>query len=308
MTEQPSVLIVGTGALACLFAARLANAGIPVIMLGTWREGLQALRQNGVQLVNREGREQAFPVQVAEDIRDLSGTRHALVLVKSWQTRRAARQLSECLDANGLALSLQNGLGNQEQLIQALGPERVSLGVTTTGATLLGPGRVRPAGEGSIILGNHPHLAPFEELLCSAGFALEKSEDTSSLLWSKLVINAAINPLTALLNVTNGELLNRPAAHDLLASTAREVAAVATALNIRLSYADPVVACETVAQRTALNRSSMLQDLQRGAPTEIDSICGAIVHAGKGAGIPTPINWTLWQLVKARVEGTTTQP
>jgi 2-dehydropantoate 2-reductase len=147
-----------------------------------------------------------------------------------------------------------------------------------------------------------------EELLCSAGFALEKSEDTSSLLWSKLVINAAINPLTALLNVTNGELLNRPAARDLLASTAREVAAVAAALNIRLSYPDPVVACETVAQRTALNRSSMLQDLQRGAPTEIDSICGAIVHAGEEAGIPTPINWTLWQLVKARVERTTTQP
>jgi len=307
MTGQPSVLIVGTGALACLFAARLSNAGIPVTMLGTWKEGLQALRQNGVRLVNSEGGEQTFPVQVAEDTRDVSGTRHALVLVKSWQTGRAARQLSECLDASGLALSLQNGLGNREQLVEALGPERVALGVTTAGATLLGPGRVRSAGEGSLVLGNHPRLAPFMKLLYRSGFALEESEDTSSLLWSKLVINAAINPLTALLNVTNGELLNRPAACDLLADTAGEVAAVAAALDIQLSYPDPVAACQAVAQRTAANRSSMLQDLQRGAPTEIDAICGAITAAGEEAGIPTPINRTLWQLVKARVEGTISQ-
>lgn len=306
MTEPPSVLIVGTGALACLFAARLSNAGVAVIMLGTWRAGLQALRQNGVRLVSSEDREQAFPVQVAEDAEDASGTRHALVLVKSWQTGRAARQLSECLDANGLALSLQNGLGNREQLVEALGPDRVALGVTTAGATLLGPGRVRPAGEGSTVLGKHPRLAPLEELLSHAGFTIEKSDDTSSLLWSKLIINAAINPLTALLDVTNGELLNRPAARALLAGTAREVAAVAAALDIRLSYPDPVAACEVVAQRTAANRSSMLQDLQRGAPTEIEAICGAIVQAGERAGIPTPINRTLWQLVKARVEGTAT--
>jgi len=307
MTEQAPVLIVGTGAMACLFAARLSSAGVPVLMSGTWRAGLQALRQEGVRLVSSEGNQQAFPVQVADE-RCGSSVHHALVLVKSWQTERAARQLSECLEPNGLALSLQNGLGNQERLVQALGPERVALGVTTAGATLLGPGRVRPAGEGSIVLGKHPRLAPLAELLCSAGFVIEESADTNSLLWSKLVINAAVNPLTALLNVSNGELLKRPAARALLASTAREAAAVATALDIQLSYQDPVAVCEAVAQRTAANRSSMLQDLQRGAPTEIDAICGAIVQAGEGAGIPTPINRTLWHLVKARVEGVATQP
>jgi 2-dehydropantoate 2-reductase len=307
MTKQTPVLIVGTGAMACLFAAKLSGAGVPVLMSGTWRAGLQALRQEGVRLVDSQGNQQVFPVQVAEGG---CGSRvcHALVLVKSWQTGRAARQLSECLEANGLALSLQNGLGNQERLVQALGPERVALGVTTAGATLLGPGRVRPAGEGSIVLGKHPRLAPLAELLGSAGFVIEESADTNSLLWSKLVINAAVNPLTALLNVPNGELLNRPAARALLAEAAREAATVATALDIQLSYQDPVAVCEAVAQRTAANRSSMLQDLQRGAPTEIDAICGAIVHAGEGAGIPTPINRTLWHLIKARVEGTATQP
>jgi len=307
MTKQTPVLIVGTGAMACLFAAKLSGAGVPVLMSGTWRAGLQALRQEGVRLVDSQGNQQVFPVQVAEGG---CGSRvcHALVLVKSWQTGRAAQQLGECLEADGLALSLQNGLGNQERLVQALGPERVALGVTTAGATLLGPGRVRPAGEGSIVLGKHRRLAPLAELLGSAGFVIEESADTNSLLWSKLVINAAVNPLTALLNVPNGELLNRPAARALLAEAAREAATVATALDIQLSYQDPVAVCEAVAQRTAANRSSMLQDLQRGAPTEIDAICGAIVQAGEGAGIITPINRTLWHLIKARTEGTLTQP
>ena len=134
MTKQTPVLIAGTGAMACLFAAKLSGAGVPVLMSGTWRAGLQALRQEGVRLVDSQGNQQVFPVQVAEGG---CGSRvcHALVLVKSWQTGRAARQLSECLEANGLALSLQNGLGNQERLVQALGPERVALGVTTAGAT-----------------------------------------------------------------------------------------------------------------------------------------------------------------------------
>ena len=307
MTKPSPLLIVGTGAMACLFAARLSSASVPVIMLGTWQAGLNALRQKGVRLFLSDGQELAFPVLVAEDTNQCRAN-YALILVKSWQTGHAAQQLSECLDENGLALTLQNGLGNQEQLAQVLGTERVVSGVTTSGATLLAPGFVRPAGEGSIILANHPRLGPLEELLCRAGFAIEKSADTRSLLWGKLLINAAINPITALLGIPNGELLNRPTARALLADTAREVAAVAAALNIPLPYADPVRTCEAVAQRTAANRSSMLQDLQRGAPTEIDAICGAIVRAGEKTGIPTPINQTLWQLVKARVEGTETQP
>jgi 2-dehydropantoate 2-reductase len=99
--------------------------------------------------------------------------------------------------------------------------------------------------------------------------------------------------------VPNGELLARNPARSLLQATAREAAGVATAKGIRLPYPDPVVAVETIARRTGSNRSSMLQDVERGAPTEIDAICGAIVQTGEQTGIPTPINRTLWQLVSA---------
>jgi 2-dehydropantoate 2-reductase len=296
-----AVLIAGTGALACLFAARLACAGIAVTLLGTWRQGLEALREDGVRLAGADGSESAFPVLATADPADCGGAQAALVLVKSWQTERAARQLATCLSPQGVALTLQNGLGNREALEQALGTQRVALGVTTTGATLLGPGQVRPGGEGAISIGTHPRLTPLANSLRKAGFAVEVVAESGALLWSKLVINAAINPLTALLRVPNGELLARPDAQTLMATVAREAAAVATALGYRLTYPDPVAAAKEVAQRTATNTSSMLQDVQRGAPTEIDAICGAIVAAGAEHGIPVPVNRTLWLLIKALV-------
>jgi 2-dehydropantoate 2-reductase len=298
-TPDSPLLIVGTGALASLFAARLAAAGLAVKMLGTWPEGLRALRAGGVRLVEPDGREIQARVQVAEDPSACRGTRFALVLVKSWQTARAARQLRACLAEDGLALTLQNGLGNREALAQALGAARVALGVTTTGASLLNPGWVRLAGNGAITLGEHPRLGPLAVLLGAAGFTVETVADTSSLLWGKLVVNAAINPLTALLDAPNGELLARPAGRALLAAVANEAAAVAAALGVRLPYPDPVAAVEDVARRTGANFSSMLRDVQRGAPTEIDAINGAIVQAGERAGVPVPLNRALWLLIKS---------
>jgi 2-dehydropantoate 2-reductase len=285
--------------MACLFAARLAAVGRPVQLLGTWQEGLEALRTHGVRLVGTDEAERGYPVRATADLADCAGAPFALVMVKSWQTQRAARQLAGCLSADGLAVTLQNGLGNREKLAEALGEQRVALGVTTSGATLVGPGRVRPGGEGTLSLGAHPRLGPLPDLLREAGFAVEIVREADDLLWSKLVVNAAINPLTALLRVPNGELPARPAARTLLGAAAQEAAAVAEALGRRLTYPDPVAAAESVARRTALNHSSMLQDVSRGALTEIDAICGAIVAAGEGCGIPTPVNRTLWLLITA---------
>ena len=304
MSEKPpAILIVGTGALANLFAARLARVGVQVTMLGTWPAGLAALAEKGVHLVEAGGGELSYPVRATADPGEAAPASLALVLVKSWQTARAARQLAACLAPDGLALSLQNGLGNRETLAAELGPERVALGTTTTGATLLGPGQVRPGGEGVVSLEAHPRLAPLVAMLEKAGFAVETAPDVDALLWGKLAINAAINPLTALLRVANGELLRRPSARTLMGEAAREVAMVAAQEGVALSFPDPVAAAENVAHRTASNRSSMLQDVLRGAPTEIDAICGAVVRAGEGHGLPTPVNRALWLLVRAVAEG-----
>lgn len=310
--EMNHILIVGTGALATLFAARLAQAGHSITMLGTWREGLEALRKQGARLVDANGREHQFAVQAIHDPRECRGVKHALVLVKSWQTERVAAQLNECLARDGVVVTLQNGLGNREILAQALDSfaaeinreknSRVALGVTTTGATLLGPGSARAGGEGTISIERHPALGPVEVALRSANFDVNIVEDAQSLIWGKLVINAAINPLTALLRVPNGDLLKRPSARALMQTLAAEAAQVAEAEGIRLPFHDPVAAAEEVARKTSANHSSMLQDVLRGAPTEIDAICGAVVQAAQKHNISAPANWSCWKLVKAMTE------
>jgi 2-dehydropantoate 2-reductase len=296
------ILIVGTGALGTLFAARLAQAGYGVTMLGTWKAGLDALRREGARLVDAEGNEHQHRVQATDDPRQCRGIKHALVLVKAWQTERVARQLPECLVEDGLAVTLQNGLGNREILAQSLGWDRAVLGTTTTGATLLGPGLVKAGGEGIVSMEQNPVLGPIEAALKSAKFNVHLVEDAQSLIWGKLVINAAINPLTAILRIPNGKLLERPSACEIMGTLATEVAQVAQAAGIDLPFSDPVAAAQEVARKTALNHSSMLQDILRGAPTEIDAICGAVVRTAETHNIRTPANWSCWKLVKALTE------
>lgn len=297
--DAPPILIAGTGALAILFAGRLCAAGQPVCLLGSWPAGLKALRADGVRLVDANGLERRYPVRVASHPQDCRGVRYALVLRKAWQTDATAQQLAECLAEDGLALTLQNGLGNAEVLAARLGDARVAVGVTTTGATLLGPGLARAGGEGVISLQRHSRLGALQSALQRAGFALNVVDDAAGLLWGKLVINAAINPITALLRIPNGALLERLDAHHLMKALARETAAVAHALGVSLPFDDPAAEAEAVARKTAANYSSMVQDMLRGAPTEIDAICGAVVRAAATCGMAAPLNDVMWRLVRA---------
>jgi 2-dehydropantoate 2-reductase len=253
-----------------------------------------------------DGHQFRIPVLASNDPRDCAGAELALVLVKSWQTERAAHQLRECLAADGLALTIQNGLGNREILVEHLGASRVALGSTTTGATLLGPGLAKAGGEGTLSIEGHDRLGPLQQALRRAGFRLDVVQDARALIWSKLVVNSAINPLTAILRVPNGQLLERPAAREMLHALALETAAVAQAEQIDLANSDPVQLVENVARGTAANHSSMFQDIQRGAPTEIDAICGAVTRAGLQHSIPTPFNTACWRLVQALSEGSGT--
>ncbi len=291
------VTIAGTGAMACLFGAKLAPFA-EVTLLGTWEQGIAAIRERGIIL--EEG-EQETRVRVGATCApsDCAGTELALVLVKSWQTDRAARQLAGCLVPDGLALTLQNGLGNLEQMQALLGPERSALGVTAQGATLLGPGHVRMGGKGPTDVGEHPRAQPAVSLLLQAGFETRLAGRVESLVWGKLVINAGINALTALMRIPNGALLESPELTDLMEAAARETAAVAAAKGIALLYPDPAARVREVARATAANRSSMLQDVLRGAPTESDAINGAVMQEGERLGVPTPVNEVLWKLMGA---------
>ncbi len=295
MASTPKVTIIGTGALGCLFAARLSRVA-EVGVFGSWAEGLEAIGRDGIEV--RAGRGLIRERVAIEGQPGGSGLSNlVLVLVKAWQTRAVAPIVARFLSPRGVVLTLQNGVGNLETLEEACGRGRVIAGATGVGATLLAPGVVRHAGGDEVILPEGDAGRRAAESLLAAGFEVRFATGTDGLLWGKLVVSAALNPVGALFGKTNGELVEHTEARSLMERSAREVAAVAAARGIALPFSDPVARVLEVAERTARNRCSMLQDLAAGRPTEIDAICGAVIRAAEAASVPVPVNRELWQSV-----------
>lgn len=291
--------IIGTGAMGSLLAAYLAPHA-EVTVLGTWQEAVDAINAHGVQL-ERDGQNHFVSVRATSNPSTLHDIDTAIVAVKAHQTERAARWASEILKPKGIALTLQNGLGNYEILAQHVGQGRAAMGVTMQGATLIGAGHVRHAGHGLTTLAStrktHAPLKELAELFNQAGIETHLAEDVQSLMWGKLVINSAINALSAIYRVPNGWLVENPETRALMSAAARETADVASALGITLPYHDPAERAIQVATATASNKSSTLQDVLRGAPTELDRINGAVVREGKRLGVPTPVNEQLLRVM-----------
>lgn len=294
-----SILIYGSGAMACLAAARLSAAGADVVMLDAWEDGIRAL-ENGVALTTPDGETHIHPVRAVTLPSPEFDPSFALVLVKSWQTAQAASVLANCLSPTGMAVTLQNGLGNLEILIAALGKDRARAGSATFGATLLAPGHVRASGSGVLTLDSDPRLDPLAALFHSADIPIMRSAEMQTVLWRKVLINAAINPLTALMGIPNGRLIQNSSLFSLVQNILTEGVCVAAAEGFSFSESELFQQVMAVCADTADNRSSMLQDIQRSAPTEIDAICGAIQTAGNRHGIMTPVLNTLIQLIHAR--------
>jgi 2-dehydropantoate 2-reductase len=292
--------------MACVIGARLARSGVAVTRAGSWREALDAIAERGLRVHEpaADARDDSWSVRVtAVPIDRLASTFPlALVLVKSHQTAAMAAALAPALEPSGLAVTLQNGLGNLELLAAALGQTRAAAGIAVMGATLVSPGEVRHV-PGRVVLGSSPATAERIErlatLLRSAGIPTSTTGDIDAAVWTKLAANCAVNPPTALLGVPNGAVLEREDLRSQVVAAAREVGAVAAAKGIRLER-DAVETTLAIAQVTAANRSSMLQDVERGARTEIDALCGAVVREGRRLGIATPVNTRLLRLVRER--------
>lgn len=291
--------------MGCLFGAKLRPYA-DVILVGHWPAQLKALQRGPLCLVTADGQELPVSLAATDDLEAVGSAEIVLIVTKASKTEQAARETARILAPDGLAITLQNGLGNLEILAAQVGAERATLGVTMMGATLDGPGRLRLGGSGPTVLASRPAVADrleaFAALLDQAGLEVTLAENVLGLVWGKLVINATINPLSALLQVPNGALIESEWARALMRQAAREVAAVAAALDITLLFEDAAAQVEQTAYRTATNFSSMLQDVLRGAETEIEAINGAVIRAAETAGVATPANRLLYGLVRAYEE------
>lgn len=287
------------GSLLGALLARSAQADVTVC--GTWRQATFQIRENGIR-IEEESSNWRVAVEATALAQAPAGADLVLVLVKSYRTEAIAGIAAGSARPSGLILTLQNGLGNVEILSRESRPESVAAGVTAMGATLMGPGRVRLAGVGPTVLGaGDCRLADVRSaaaLLASSGLEVSVVDNLDRHVWSKLAVNCAINPLTAVLDVPNGALLERPEPRTTMERVAAEVGDVARAMGMSLEP-PPEVSVALVAERTSDNISSMLQDVRRGAPTEIDFINGAVVREGLSRGVPTPLNGSLWRQVRA---------
>jgi 2-dehydropantoate 2-reductase len=297
------IVIVGPGALGCLFGAQLARAGNDVSILARRPEHAAALNANGITVAHAGEHWSASP-RVSASASELGPADLAILLVKSMDTASAARAAAEVIHADGCALTLQNGIGNAELLAEAVGPGRALAGITSQGATVLDIGSVRHAGFGPTAFaefegGPSARSERIAALLTEASIPASAHADWRPLVWAKLIANAAINPLGAILRRANGTLIDEPNSLRVFEQLAAEAGAVAAAAGVHLPFADPVEHAKVVAEATRANMCSMLQDVSNGRRTEIDAINGAIARIGAELGVPTPNNQLLADIIRS---------
>jgi 2-dehydropantoate 2-reductase len=224
--------------------------------------------------------------------------------VKAYSTDRAATDASRWIGEGTLVVTLQNGLDNAERLAERFGADRVLVGTTSEGATLIAEGDARHAGHGTTVVGamspsRNDDAHRFVELLRDAGFDASHASDWRSAVWTKAVLNAAINPVTAILGVTNGTLAELDPLRRLVMTLAQEGGSVARrgGVSVPDDLADRAVA---LCRKTASNRSSMLQDIERGGDTELENINGVLLREAARHHLEAQALRAITELARAR--------
>jgi len=317
--SRKSIVIIGTGSLACIFAARL-SAVARVQILGTWNAQVQAINERGITVHELDGSKtcvstsaSCFPHQTVPHLAD-----YIIVLVKSFQTSDAIERIKTCLMTETTILTLQNGLGNIEKLKDGLTNHYIGAGVTMQGANLNGTASVVHAGNGMTIVDDTSQVNELAKLINAAGIPVQNPNQSgvtsiNEALWRKLIINSAVNPLTALLGQPNGYLVENKDAKNLCQATSIETAQIASLEGAwsDSNFDSAAMLTTNAARVTAANRSSMLQDISRGNRTEIAAICGEVVKRAYNYGRKAPYN-QLWlkllQQAEKNKSGSSGQP
>lgn len=285
-------LVFGAGALGSFIGGMLSKKH-DVKLIG--RKGhISTIEEKGLRISGKTK-------MVARIKKKMKNPDSLILTVKSYDTREAIMDALPFIGEETRVLSLQNGIGNEEEIGKIIGMEKVIGGITSHGITYIEPGHVRHAGEGETIIGEMDgtitnRIKSIARAFSDCGIITGISENIEEEIWSKAIVNSAINPLTAMVKCKNGYLLENPWLEHLLEKTCEEGMEVAKAMDMNLD--DLVKKAKDVVTSTSDNHSSMLQSILHGKPTEIDYINGKIVEVGKKYGIPTPINELLMALVK----------
>ncbi len=309
------ICMLGSGSLGSAIGGTLAEADHDIILVDSWVEHVDAINQNGLLLIDGTDKTPQRYVRVKSQTScsGLGPVDLVIVLVKSFATRTAVEeaQKSSVIGENTLVISLQNGLGNEDTIIDIIGESRVIGGKTYVGGQLLEAGKTIATTKGKLtyigeMSGRRTdRIENMARELTKSGITTEVSVNIKGMIWDKLLINVAAGALCGVTKLPYGGLYDiydhevLPELKQIGLAAICEGIAVARANGIALSTED----AEKIWYKTSAGlpegfKTSIQQSLEKGVPTEIDYINGSIVRWGKRCGVPTPINETLVACVK----------
>jgi len=304
------ICIIGCGAVGSIFAAHLARIeGVEVWAYDVNREHVDAINRDGLRISGAA--EFTARLNAASDPAQIPRCDYGIVATKAIHTRAAIAQAARIFDDRSAVCSVQNGVGNEEIIAEHV--KYVIRGTTFPAGHLISPGHVGYDIKGDTWIGPfEPTHTPMEMVEALAG-ALTRSgmhtmalPDARGAQWTKLIFNAATNPVGALTRLDHGAAARFEPTGELFKALIEEGKSVARALGIEL-HGDPWDLVMKGASAPGKHKSSMLQDVEAGRLTEVDFMNGAIVRWGEKAGVPTPLNRVMWALVKG-LEHSWTKP
>jgi len=295
------ICIVGCGAVGSLFAAHLAKAGeAEVWAYDVWKEHTEAIRKNGLRLSGAA--DFTARLQATSDPKELPRCDYGIVATKAIHTKVAISQVAHIFDGGSAVCSVQNGVGNEEIVAEHV--TSVIRGTTFPAGHPIAPGHVGFDIKGDTWIGPfEPTKTPMSKveelagLLTRSGMNTIALDDARGAQWTKLIFNAATNPVGALTLLHHGAATRFAPTGQLFNDLIAEGEAVAAKLGIEL-HGDPRVLVQKGANAPGKHRASMLQDVLAKRQTEVDFMNGAIVKWGEKTGVPTPLNRMLWALIK----------
>ena len=286
---------MGAGAVGCYYGGMLARAGHAVTLIGRAAH-VEAMKRAGLRL-ETGAFDESISVSASEAPEAVRGAELVLFCVKSPDTEIAGASLKDPLHEDAVIVTLQNGVDNAERLATVLGREVIPA-VVYVASEMAGPGHVRHHGRGELVIGESVASERVADALRAAGVPVEISDNVAGALWAKLVVNCAYNAFSAIAQLPYGQLVSGAGIPQLMRAVVDECLAVARASGVQVP-GDLHEAVQRIAQTMPGQRSSTAQDLERGKPTEIAHLNGVVVKKGEALGIPTPVNRTLLELVRA---------
>lgn len=291
------ILVFGAGALGSALGGILARKH-EVILVGR-KDNMDAVGLHGLLMTGVI--ESTADVRTYESVDGIEPPDFMILTTKAYDTKSAIDHLSNLQWDKTLALTLQNGLGNLELMRAWKGPKAFG-GTTTMGAQLLSPGRVKVSGLGRTVIGadlDEAGARKIADAFSGVGLKVEIKRDIVAEIWAKAVVNSCINPVTAVLRVPNGRLLESETIIHLMSDICDECVTVAESAGVALPETDMMCRVRSVAEETAGNRSSMLRDVELGRKTEIGQLNGMMCELGMAKGVSTPLNKAMAAMVGA---------